>query len=135
MINVKYLQSINQEVFNILNIIFMLIILLLLVLAFYQLLLTIDSNIKGAIWQTGLLRSLGMNQNDIDNIIMDESQANILASCIIGCIGGYALSIVVVKELATANEMKGDYNFMWREMLGFISISLFCVYIGTKLCL
>ena len=50
MINVKYLQSINQEVFNILNIIFMLIILLLLILAFYQLLLTIDSNIKGAIW-------------------------------------------------------------------------------------
>ena len=80
-----------------------------MVLAFYQLLLTIDSNIKGAIWQTGLLRSLGMNQNEIDNIIMDESQSNILASCLIGCVGGYALSMVAVQEIAAGNEIKANY--------------------------
>jgi hypothetical protein len=49
------------DVFQAFNLINLMIILLLLILAFYQLLLTIDSNIKGAIWQVGLLRSLGMN--------------------------------------------------------------------------
>ena len=58
-----------------------------------------------------------------------------MASCIIGCVGGYCLGMVSVNEMATGNEMKGDYKFMWKECLGFISVSLVCVYIGTKLCL
>jgi len=74
-----------------------------------------------------------MNQSDIDNIIMDETQATILASCIIGCLGGYVLSVVAVQEIASANEMKGNYEFMWKPMVGFTAVSVMCVYVGTKL--
>jgi ABC-type antimicrobial peptide transport system permease subunit len=63
------------------------------ILGGFQLVITIQSNIRDSMWELGVLRSMGMNKNDVLKVTVYESLANNMASVLCGFIIGLLVSI------------------------------------------
>ena len=63
------------------------------ILGLFQLVLTIQANIRDSQWELGVLRSMGMNKGEVMRITVYELLANNLASIICGFVIGLLVSI------------------------------------------
>ena len=63
------------------------------ILGLFQLVLTIQANIRDSQWELGVLRSMGMNKGEVMKVTVYESLANNLASIICGFVIGLLVSI------------------------------------------
>lgn len=63
------------------------------ILGLFQLILTIQANIRDSQWELGVLRSMGMNKKDVMKLTIYESLANNLASMLCGFVIGLMVAI------------------------------------------
>lgn len=63
------------------------------IMGLFQLILTIQSNIRDSQWELGVLRSMGMNKRDILKLTVYESVSNNFASILLGFIIGLMVAI------------------------------------------
>ena len=61
-----------------------LIVGILFILAFYQVVLQTDANIRDNIIQIGVLRSIGLKKNDVSLIVMTEALMNVMSAIFSG---------------------------------------------------
>ena len=105
----------------------------LFLLSFYQLLLAIDESLQESKYAIGVLRAMGMKRGQVTSLSVTEASANIIAATTIGFILGRLLSAVAMSVLTNLLEMPLDTSLNLRELLVLISISIFTVYLGTKI--
>ena len=105
----------------------------LFLLSFYQLLLAIDESLQESKYAIGVLRAMGMRKGQVTNLTVTEALANIIAATTIGFILGRFLSVVAMSVLTNLLEMPIDTSLNLGELLVLISISIFTVYLGTKI--
>lgn len=63
------------------------------ILGLFQLILTIQANIRDSQWELGVLRSMGMNKSDVMKLTIYESLANNFASMVCGFVIGLMVAI------------------------------------------
>ena len=105
----------------------------LFLLSFYQLLLAIDESLQESKYAIGVLRAMGMRKGHVTNLTVTEALANIIAATTIGFILGRFLSAIAMSVLTNLLEMPIDTSLNLNELLVLISISIFTVYLGTKI--
>ena len=74
-----------------------------------------------------------MRKGHVTNLTVTEALANIIAATTIGFILGRFLSAVAMSVLTNLLEMPIDTSLNLGELLVLISISIFTVYLGTKI--
>ncbi len=68
------------------------------ILGFFQLIVSISANIRDSLWELGVLRAIGMTNDEILKITIYESLANNLSSIILGFLAGLIISISIVAQ-------------------------------------
>ena len=63
------------------------------VLGLFQLVITIQANIRDSQWELGVLRSMGMNKDQVMKLTVYESLANNIGSIVCGCTIGLLVSV------------------------------------------
>ena len=72
------------------------IAIVLLALTFYQLILSVEGNLRDNQWQIGVLRAMGMRQSDIQQVTFLEASSNIIGAGLLGFAAGYIASLISV---------------------------------------
>ncbi len=67
-------------------------------LGFFQLIVSISANIRDSMWELGVLRAIGMTNQEILKLTIYESLANNLSSIILGFLIGLAISVSLVAQ-------------------------------------
>lgn len=106
----------------------------LFLLAFYQLLLSIQANLEDNKYQLGVLRSIGLNKSHIHTLTMTEASVNILSATIIGFFTGYVMAIVSLKMISACFELPMSYSLDWIILFWLLAVSFSIVVGGTRLC-
>ena len=132
-LNARVLMKINHESLGNFLLFFNGIIALLFLLSFYQLVLSIDQNLKENKYQIGVLRSMGMNKKDIMSMTLIEATCNIVAATILGFFTGYLLGGCTINMLTTIWESPLVQTIEWAKLGWLIVISVGTVYFGTRI--
>ena len=74
-----------------------------------------------------------MKRGQVSSLTVTEASANIIAATTIGFILGRLLSAVAMSVLTNLLEMPLDTSLNLSQLLVLISISIFTVYLGTKI--
>jgi len=106
---------------------------LLFLMSFFQLLLSIEGNIKENQWQVGVLRSIGLTKSDVKSVVLTEATANILTAEIIGFVIGYIVMVSSMSLMNTIFELPINFDIDWMTLFLLMSISVLTVYFGTGL--
>ena len=77
----------------------------LFLLAFYQLLLSIQESLESSKWQIGVLRSMGMTKKQVSLLTLIEFACNILSATLIGFAAGYLLGVVTLQSIFLLQEV------------------------------
>ena len=104
---------------------------LLFLMSFFQLLLSIEGNIKENQWQVGVLRSIGLTKSDVKSVVLTEATANILTAELIGFFIGYIVMVSSMSLMNTIFELPINFDIDWLTLFLLMSISVLTVYIGT----
>lgn len=108
-----------------------LVTILLLALTFFQLVLSIEGNLKSNMWQMGVLRAMGMTQGDVRTLVLVEATANIFAAMLYGVAMGWFNVVLSAKVTQLMQEMESDINFDWITIAALVVISSTIVFLGT----
>ena len=106
---------------------------LLFLMSFFQLLLSIEGNIKENQWQVGVLRSIGLTKHCVESIVLTEATANILTAELIGFLVGYIVMVSSMSLMNTIFELPINFDIDWLTLIFLMAISVLTVYIGTGL--
>lgn len=106
---------------------------LLFLMSFFQLLLSIEGNIKENQWQVGVLRSIGLTKSDVKSVVLTEATANILTAELIGFVIGYIVMVSSMSLMNTIFELPINFDIDWMTLFMLMSISVLTVYFGTGL--
>ena len=110
----------------------MIITALLFGMVFFQLVLSIESNLKENMWQIGVLRSMGMRKKDIYSVVLIESMGLILASMLLGTFIGYFVTVTSVQTSVSILEMPIKIGVDWL-MIAFVTITCIGVtFLGSS---
>lgn len=104
---------------------------LLFLMSFFQLLLSIEGNIKENQWQVGVLRSIGLTKSDVKSVVLTEATANILTAELIGFFIGYIVMVSSMSLMNTIFELPINFDIDWLTLILLMSISVMTVYFGT----
>ena len=106
---------------------------LLFLMSFFQLLLSIEGNVKDNMWQVGVLRSIGLRKEEVKQVVLTEATANILAAEVIGCALGYIVMVSSMTLMSTIFELPINFDVDWLTLVMLIAVSVLTVYIGTSI--
>ena len=135
MFNTKELKHQNDNIFKSLEMYFDIIGLLLGVLAFYQLILIIDANLSKQMWQIGEMRAMGLTNQEVERMTLEESSANVLSAAIIGILSGIILGVESEQVLLAFWELPASYKVYWKLIGCWLVAAFVIVCLGTKLCI
>lgn len=106
---------------------------LLFLMSFFQLLLSIEGNIRDNQWQIGVLRSMGLTKDAVKSLVLTEATANILTAVLIGFVIGYIVMVTSMSVMNTIFELPINFNIDWVTLCVLMLISIATVYVGTNL--
>lgn len=106
---------------------------LLFLMSFFQLLLSIEGNIRDNQWQIGVLRSMGLTKHSVTSIVLTEATANILTAVLIGFFVGYIVMVSSMSVMNTMFELPINFDVDWSTLCILMGISILTVVIGTHM--
>ena len=105
----------------------------LVILAFYQLILSIDEGLRENKYAIGVLRAMGMKKYQVSRITVIEASSNIVSATILGYVLGHMITVVTMSVLVNTLEMKVTNEFNLKYMLILIVINIIIVMTGAKI--
>ena len=118
---------------NILLFLFYCLVFLLYFMIFYQIILVVESNLREARIQLGLLRSMGLKKSELENVILMEILASSISSYLIGYFASYVEVVIGMSLMRSGFEMPLDFSIYWTTLISMLFITVLVIYIGTKL--
>ena len=110
-----------------------LITFLLVGMSFFELILSIEGNLKENIYQIGVLRSMGLSKADIHKIVLLETTGNIGAALVMGVLLGYCVTLSSITTMTTVVEMPAAVEIDWVSV-GVMSLTCILIVIcGTTI--
>lgn len=102
----------------------------------FQLVLTIQANIRDSQWELGVLRSMGMNKGHVMRLTVYESLANILGSIVCGFVIGLLVAVGSIGQLLLFVELPFKVNLPYHmfAVVAVLSASTMVLgsWLGTK---
>jgi len=93
------------------NIFVIIVALIALFIAFFLLLIAMTQNINEAIWEYGVLRSMGMTQSEGRRVYMYEAFTIVVSASILGITTGVLTSLLVASQFYMFIEMPLVFYF------------------------
>lgn len=106
---------------------------LLFVMSIFQLILSVEGNLKDNIWQMGVLRSMGMSKADVYKLVLIEAAANIIASLALGIFIGYLGTYMSMSSLMMMSELNSELVVDWPIIILMAVCCIFASIIGTSI--
>mmetsp|Transcript_40428 Transcript_40428/g.53002 ORF Transcript_40428/g.53002 Transcript_40428/m.53002 type:complete len:134 (-) Transcript_40428:33-434(-) len=104
-----------------------------LVIVFFFLLIAMTQNITEAIWEYGVLRSMGLTLSEGRRVYMYEAYSIVVGACLFGLLIGLAACFLVSAQLFTFVEMTPVLLFPTYTFLGMVVIAFATTYIAVYL--
>ena len=125
-----------EQINKVFNILIYIIGAISLTIAFFLLLISTTQNVKEAIWEYGVLRSMGITMDEGMRIQMYEAYIVITSAAILGTLVGFAVSLAIAKQFYMFIELPVVVDFPTSLLIGLLVISLittwFAVWIPMK---
>lgn len=103
----------------------------------FQLVQTVAANVKESMWELGVLRSMGLTNNQITRVMMFEMIGSIMSACAIGYVAGIFVSLLSVAQFHLFVELPMSFSLPLRPFVvtGVVATLsyLFGAYFGTNL--
>lgn len=102
-----------------------------LFIMFYLLLIAMTQNITEAIWEYGVLRSMGLTKAEGRRVYLYEAYTVVVAATIMGVLVGISASILISAQLFTFIEMPPVFIFPYFTFAGMIVIAIITTYVAV----
>jgi ABC-type antimicrobial peptide transport system permease subunit len=102
-----------------------------LALAFFLLLIATTANVTDAIWEYGVLRSMGVTRLQGIRIFMYEAYLVIVTASVLGTAVGYGLAALVAFQFYSFIELPPSTDFPWVLTLTMITIALVTTFVAV----
>ena len=116
-----------ESVTNIFNIFVAVITAIALFLAFFLLLVASTQNVEDAIWEYGVLRSMGLTRNEGMRIYIYEAYIVVISAAILGTVVGFVTATAVAIQFYSFIELPIAVEFPWVLFGCMIGLSLLTV--------
>ena len=123
------LKSLNA----VFNIIIAIVASIALFIMFYLLLISMTQNINDAIWEYGVLRSMGLTRAEGRRVYLYEAYAVVIGASIMGTLVGFSASLLVSAQIFTFIEMPPIIIFPLYTFLGMTIIAIITTYVSVYL--
>ena len=104
-----------------------------LFIMFYLLLISMTQNITEAVWEYGVLRSMGLTLAEGRRIYLYEAYTVVLSSFTLGCVIGIVASVLISAQLFTFIEMPPVLIFPLYTFLGMVIVAGITTYVAVKM--
>lgn len=104
---------------------------LLFVMSIFQLILSVEGNLKDNIWQMGVLRSMGMSKGDVYKLVLMEAAANMLASLALGILIGYLGTHMCMSVMMMMAEVDIENRVDWPVIMAMAAACIGATVLGT----
>jgi len=102
-----------------------------LFISFFLLLISMTQNINEAIWEYGVLRSMGLTKSEGRRIYQYEAFMIVSTAFILGTIVGCLTSLLVSSQFFMFIEMPLSFNFPYYTMGGMMIMSCVTTYVAV----
>jgi len=120
-----------ESISNIFNIFVAIIAAISMFIAFFLLLVASTSNVNDAIWEYGVLRSMGLTKAEGMRIFVYEAYIVVISAAFLGTINGVITAAAVAVQFYSFIELPVDIEFPW-VLFGFmIGLSLLTVMVAV----
>ena len=102
-----------------------------LTIAFFLLWLSMTQNIESAIWEYGVLRSIGLKQDEGRRLYMYEAFAIVVSSSCLGIIVGFLVSLMIASQFYMFIELPVKLFFPYYTLSGMLVMAVITTYISV----
>jgi len=99
-----------------------------LTLSFFLLLISTTANIKENLWELGVLRAVGLSQDQSRRVFMYEAFAVILAALVLGIVVGLTIAITLTAQFYLFIELPFKLAVSLFQVNNLVPYSSFCDY-------
>lgn len=115
------------------NIFVVIIAVISMAIAFFLLMISMSQNINQAIWEYGVLRSMGVTKDEGKRLYIYEAFVVVSSSSILGIIIGFCASLLIISQLFTILEFKLEILFPWILLLVMLLVASVTTFIAVYL--
>ncbi|CDW83103.1 permease-like protein [Stylonychia lemnae] len=106
---------------------------ILFILTFFQLIVSISSNIRDDEWELGVLRAIGLQKSDIVKLTLYESIANMFTSSVLGFIIGIISATAMAALFLAIVELPLNLILSFQSIILMLFMTMFTIIVGTYL--
>ncbi len=100
-------------------------------IVFFLLLIAMSQNINQAIWEYGVLRSMGVTKAQGARIYLYEAFAVVFSASILGILSGFATALLVTSQLYKILEFPVVVEFPWILLLIMLALAVVTTFIAV----
>ena len=104
-----------------------------LIIAFFLLMISTTQNIQEAVWEYGVLRSMGLTQLEGRRIFMYEAFMIVCTALIMGFLIGLCVTSMVTAQFYLFIELPMDIEWPFALLIGMLVVSLVTTFIAVYL--
>ena len=132
-----YVKADLLDSFESLNVVFTLftsvLSMIALFIAFFLLLISMTQNVNEAIWEYGVLRSMGVTKEQGHRIYQYEAFMITITAASLGILVGMATAVLLTVQFYMFLQLKVDFNFPWLMLSGMLVVSFLTTFIAVCL--
>ena len=113
------------------NIFLAIVALITLFIAFFLLLISMTQNINDAVWEYGVLRSMGLMQDEGVRIYLYEAFAIVVSSSVLGILIGFITSLMIASQFFMFIEMPLTIFFPVWILVGMLSMAGITTFVAV----
>jgi ABC-type antimicrobial peptide transport system permease subunit len=121
----------NQEVTEILDIIFNVIIAITMFLCFFSLCSSMSANLMDQTKEIGIMRAMGFTKSRIKMLYFYEAFILVSSSCMLGVMIGVIVGFTMVLQQVVFTGIPLVFYFPWAQFAVIMVISMFCAGFST----
>ena len=102
-----------------------------LTITFFLLMISTTQNINEAVWEFGILRSMGLTQAEGRRIFMYEAFMVVCTALILGFLVGLLVTLMVTAQFYLFIEQPLELEWPWWLLLGMLVVSLVTTFVAV----
>jgi ABC-type antimicrobial peptide transport system permease subunit len=121
----------NDQVKNILDVIFNIIIAITMFLCFFSLCSSMSANLMDQTKEIGIMRAMGFTKSRIKILYFYEAFILVSSSCMLGVMIGVIVGFTMVLQQVVFTGIPLIFYFPWTQFIVIMIISMFCAAFST----
>ena len=122
---------INEEVQNIINLVFTIITIITMIICFFSLVSTMGGNIIKQAREIGVMRCIGMKKYQITMLYVYEAFVLVFSSSLFGILIGLLIGYTMTAQRALFTNIPIPYEFPWSNFFTVLVVSIICAFASS----